>query len=235
MERERRMAEPADGPAAEHELLAIYLHDHRAGAAAALQLMRRCRRHAGPGELAATLAWLESEVDEDRRTLDAIMEGLDIGQSAWKTALSVAVERAGRLKSNGRVFKRSPLSTLLEFEAITAAVYAKRNLWLSLAALAQPSRVGDARRLGELAERANTQLERLQAHHEAVAQHAFGSGTEGVAGTSRTTASTNQPDPAPTGTQPTSDAVVDQLLADAEGGIEGSLLDAPTDAGGTPR
>jgi len=37
----------------------------------------------------------------------------------------VAAERAGRHKLNGRLIRRPPLSTLVELEALTAAVAAK--------------------------------------------------------------------------------------------------------------
>ena len=167
------MSDSTEERTAAKELLAIYLHDHRAGAAAGLQLVRRCRRNAGSGELAATLAWLETEIDEDRRTLDSIMDGLDIKQSPLKTGLSVVAERAGRFKLNGHLWKRSPLSNLLELEALAAAVYTKRNLWQSLAAVAERSIAGDSQQLGELTDRATAQLERVQAHHNDAARHAF--------------------------------------------------------------
>jgi hypothetical protein len=154
-------------------LLAVYLHDHRAGAASGLQLVRRCREHAGHGELAATLNWLETQVDQDRRALDTIIDGLDVKQSPVKNALGVMAERAGRLKLNGRLWKRSPLSTLLELEAIAAAISTKRNLWRSLSAIAERSNVGDARSLDDLIERATDQLERVQHHHDGVAVDVF--------------------------------------------------------------
>ena len=172
------MAEAAQGRGSARDLLAIYLCDHRAAAAAGLRLIRRARRQADRDEVAVTLAWLETEVDQDRRTLDSIMERLDISQSRWKTALTTAAERVARLKLNGRLVKRSPLSTLLELEALTAGVHAKRDLWQSLAAVAEQILPGGNVELAGLIDRATVQLERLQAHHDDAARHAFRPGIE---------------------------------------------------------
>jgi len=229
------MADEAQEATPARELLAIYLHDHRAGAAAGLQLVRRCRHHAGAGELASTLAWLEGEIEEEQRTLDSIMDGLEIHQSPLKTALGVAAERAGRLKLNGRLWKRSPLSTLVELEALAAAVYTKRNLWQSLAAVADQSAVGDSRRLVELIDRATIQLERVQAYHDAAARHAFDAAATGFVDEPRSETTTQQA-PGPTARAVVSQApehTIDRLLQDAEGGVEGSALDLPADADGT--
>lgn len=225
------MPETTDEPTAAAELLAIYLHDHRAGAAAGLALVRRARRQAGSGELGDTLAWLETQIDEDRRSLDSIMEGLGVSQNPLKNAISVAAERAGRLKLNGRFWKRSPLSTLLELEALAAAIYTKRNLWCSLAAVAERSSIDDPRQLEELIARSEAQLERVLTQHDDAARRIFdAAASNGVAAAPADTATTSPVPP----TQPLASPVapgddLDRVLEDAEGGIEGSLLDAPDD------
>ena len=223
------MVDEADERTREHQLLAIYLHDHRAGAAAGLQLVRRCRRHAGAGELAEMLAWLETQIDQDRRALDGIMEELDVRPSPLKSALSVAAERVGRLKLNGHLWKRSPLSTVLELEALAAAVTAKRSLWQSLSVVAERSAVGDPRRLAELVDRATVQVERVQAHHHDAARLAFaadGTDQRSIPDDRVTTGQTLASEPR--------DDLIDRMLEDAEGGIESSILDAPAGTDGTP-
>ena len=134
------------------------------------------------------------------------------------------------MKLNGRLFKRSPLSTLVELEALEAAVYAKRNLWLSLAALAKRSQIGEPPQLAGLIERATVQLERLQAHHDEAARDAL---------------ETHAP-PRPARAEPTSlpmadrtsqaasDEHLDRVLEDAEGGIDASLLGGPSEAKDSP-
>lgn len=75
-------------------------------------------------------------------------------------------ERVGRLKPNGRVLRRSPLSDLIEIEALIDAVSAKRAGWYALAASPQ---VPVASQASELITRADDQLGRLRAVHTAVA------------------------------------------------------------------
>lgn len=166
------MTDAVDEMGESGELLAIYLQDHRAGAAAGLQLMRRCRDRSG-GELADTLAWMADQTDEDRRSLDKIMEDLDVREARLKTALSVVAERVGRLKLNGHLWKRSPLSPLMELEALAAAVVTKRNLWRSLRSISGQSDLFDSSALTRLEARATEQLERIEAHHGDTARRAF--------------------------------------------------------------
>ena len=227
------MEQAAQGRGSARDLLAIYLRDHRAGAAGALRLIRRARRQADREEVAATLAWLEAEVDQDRRSLDSIMERLGISPSPWKMALATIAERAARLKLNGRLVKRSPLSTLLELEALTAGVHAKRALWQSLAAVAEQFVPGGLRELDGLIDRATVQLERLQAHHDDAARHAFGASPTEVVDERRSNIVDERRSMDASLASPAPGDAIDRLLDDAEGGIEASLLDAPTDVDGT--
>src|SRR5215207_4626546 len=102
--------------------LAIYLQDHRAGAEIGVRLATRCRDHAPDPETKAELAQLVAEVDDDRQALITIMAGLDIDPSKVKHIAGLAAERLGRLKLNGRAVRTSPLSVLLEVEAMIGAV-----------------------------------------------------------------------------------------------------------------
>jgi hypothetical protein len=117
------------------------------------------------------LVWLEAQIIEDQHTLDAMMEGLAVAQTPVKTALGVVGERVGRLKLNGRLRHRSPLSTIVELEALAAAVLTKSNLWRSLQAADQPGT--DPGLLAELIQRAANQLEAIEHHHDAAARHVF--------------------------------------------------------------
>ena len=144
--------------------LRIYLQNHEAAGRAGLDLFRRTakshqRRSYGP-ELAA----LCSEIDED---LSRLREILRERGGRLNVPLGVALqvgERIGRLKPNGRVIRRSPLSDLLEVEALQDAVHAKRAGWLALAA-AQI----DTERVPDLIERADDQIARLEVIHAEVA------------------------------------------------------------------
>src|SRR5690349_19592418 len=73
-----------------------------------------------------------------------------------KVAVAWAGEKVGRLKLNGRVVRRSPLSPLVELEAIELGIHGKRLLWLVLREQRPPG--SDAVDLGVLITRAERQL-----------------------------------------------------------------------------
>ena len=95
--------------------LAVYLRDHFAGATAGLALVRRCRREHAGTPLDTTLAGIEAQIDEDRRSLEDTMARLGIRPSGFKSALGSLGETVGRLKGNGRVISPSPSSRRCRF------------------------------------------------------------------------------------------------------------------------
>ncbi|MET9375651.1 hypothetical protein ABZX98_16065 [Streptomyces sp. NPDC002992] len=160
------------GPA----LLGIYLNDHLTGAGAGVELMRRiCRAHRGQ-DFAPQLAELAQEVSEDRRTLRTIMESLGVRPLRGRTALGQVTEKVGRLKLNGHLFSRSPLSDLLELEAMRLGVEGKAAGWRSLHALARTDARLDAAELDGLVQRARRQSQTLESLRLRVAAHVLATG-----------------------------------------------------------
>ena len=159
-------------------LLRIYLQDHYAGSVAGLARVRRSRR-ANP-DLDGLLGDIERAIIEDRHSLESIMSRLGVRQNTVKNALAAVAEVAGRLKSNGRLFRQSPSTAVVELELLAAAVLTKRNLWHSLLAIAGEREGLDAATLQNLIARATSQLEQLVAAHGPAAHRAFATGT-GVA------------------------------------------------------
>jgi hypothetical protein len=151
------------------DLLAIYLNDHLAGATGALELIRRARGSNEGTELGAYLETLAREVEEDRDELMAIMERLEIGTDRMKVAAGWAAEKAGRLKLNGRLTGYSPLSRLVELEAILLGVQGKLAAWRALRQLSPGEPRLDAERIDRLAARAERQVDEFWARHRTVA------------------------------------------------------------------
>ena len=143
-------------------LLATYLNDHLAGSTAGRDLARRlASSNRGSDFYGPATEQLADEIGEDREALLEIMRSLDVGVDHVKVAGGWTVEKLGRLKLNGRLFSYSPLSRLVELEAITLGVRGKLAMWEALAAvLAGDERL--ARVDLELAERAVAQLETLE-------------------------------------------------------------------------
>jgi hypothetical protein len=147
------------------------LQDHYAGATTGLALARRCRR-ANPG-LISVLADLEDQIADDRDALRTIMSKLGVRPSRVKAGLGAVVEVVGRLKGNGRIVRRSPLSLVVELELLHAGVITKRNLWRALLAASEWLNGLDDVELKRLAERANAQAERIVNLHFEASGRAF--------------------------------------------------------------
>jgi hypothetical protein len=155
------------------ELLAIYLNDHLAGAVAGSELARRCRRHNMASPYAITLGELSTAINEDRATLERLMSALGVAHNPAKQWGAFAAERIARLKLNGRLTSYSPLSRVVELEALTAGITAKRMLWLSLLGVADHYPALHTDELEQLVNRAEEQLEAVQRLRDMAVADAF--------------------------------------------------------------
>lgn len=155
-------------------LLGIYLNDHLAGATAGLELARRSHGRNGEGTLGTALGRLAEEIEEDRQSLVGVMQRLSVQANVAKTSFAWLAERVGRLKLNGHILSYSPLSRVEELEALRLGVEGKLCLWRTL----KDARGTDPRLEGvdldDLAHRAESQRDQLEAMRIAAAKKAFG-------------------------------------------------------------
>ncbi|MGW1772079.1 transaldolase [Streptomyces sp. NPDC002104] len=170
----------AEGESESAELLAIYLGDHYAAATGGLELFRRAANARKDEQDGHILADLAEQVDEDRDALARLMTDLDVSTSQSKTAAGWLAEKAGRLKTNGHLFSRSPLSDVLEAEAMLTGVQGKAACWRTLRALAQTDNRLDTDDLDVLLERAARQSTTLEEVRSAAASRTLGSPTQAV-------------------------------------------------------
>jgi hypothetical protein len=112
-------------------LLSIYLQDHHAAAVAGTRLARRVAT-AAPRETSEDLSSVALEIAEDLATLEKLMAQLETRPNGAKDALARVGERLGRLKLNGRLRTRSPLSDVVELETLVVGITGKEALWVSL-------------------------------------------------------------------------------------------------------
>ena len=89
-----------------------------------------------------------------------------------KEIIASALEKVGRLKRNGQLRGYSPLSRVLELEALSVGIAGKLVLWQSLQGLPLTERL---RRidLEDLIERARRQREEVEEHRQQAASQAF--------------------------------------------------------------
>jgi hypothetical protein len=166
------------------DLLHLYLDDHWAGAGAGASLAKRLHHNNRDTPWAGELAWLVEQIEADDDTLASLRRDVGADGGAVKRYGARIGERLARLKPNRRLHGYSPLSRLLEAEAMMTGVAAKQRLWASL-------RSGGAGRpqlasydLPGLDERAGEQLAVLSALHEQAAAVAFDPATQTLRGPS---------------------------------------------------
>ena len=151
-----------DSGQSEVSMLGIYLNDHLAGATAGTELAHRTARSHADGKNGGTLRRLAAEIAQDRAALLDIMAALGIKVRRYKTVAAWVGEKAGRLKFNGRLLARSPLSDLEELEMLRLGVEGKAAGWRTLRTLAETDTRLDPGRLDELISRARRQADLLE-------------------------------------------------------------------------
>jgi hypothetical protein len=121
----------------EDRLLGIYMTDHLALGQFALELARRAQRASDDAELAAALARVaEQGIAQDISLYKQMMRRLGLSWRSPKIMLAIAGERVGRAKLNGRLRRRSPLSSFEELDFLVMAIENKILLWENLRDLA---------------------------------------------------------------------------------------------------
>jgi hypothetical protein len=143
-------------------MLGVYLNDHLAGATLGTELAHRMARSHRGQEEADALRRIAAEIAQDRSSLVAIMASLGITVRAYKVGAAWIGEKAGRLKLNGRLLARSPLSDLEELELLRLGVEGKAAGWRTLRARADTDARLDSGNLDELIARASSQAGQLE-------------------------------------------------------------------------
>ncbi|QIX27108.1 hypothetical protein ncot_11260 [Nocardioides sp. JQ2195] len=151
------------------EVLEGHLQHHWTGATGGVAFFDRVARTLPDREAAAQVRDIAREVNDDRESLRRIMVSLGFPPSRTGALVARAGEWVGRFKPNGRVISRSPLTDVLELEALRDAVSAKRIGWQLLRELAEHDGRIDPRHVQGLLDRADSQLDRLQQLHLQVA------------------------------------------------------------------
>ena len=191
----------------DQKLLSIYLNDHLAGSTVGVELAKRSvssNRGTPYGEL---FEWLVQQIAEDRRSLIGLMSRLGIRRDPLKQAVGWSLEKAGRLKLNGRLTEYSPLSRLVELEGLWTGVNGKLSLWRALIAVADEDPRLDALWLIELEARAHEQLGRIDKHRDSAARDAFFGGQR----------SEVRPGPSPGSSSPTSGSATTSVESSSSG------------------
>jgi hypothetical protein len=155
--------------------LAVYLHDHRAGAAAAIELLDHLEQAHADTPIGPFAAALRSEVAADIRELEELMGRAGIGPSLARNAGAWLTTKLAELKLRIDDPADGALRLLESLETLALGIDGKRALWNALAAASHQApalRGVDYVRLAQRAEvqRGLVEVQRLSAAQAALQQ-----------------------------------------------------------------
>jgi hypothetical protein len=167
------------GAVAHPDLLAVYVNDHLASAAGGIELVTRMIGAHRGSRFEPQLRQLLDELRQEKSDLTAVARALDLPVRQYKQVAVWVAEKASRLKLNGHLVSRSPLSSLVEFEFLASAVRGKRSGFETLRIAATVDERIDPVLLDALIAQANRQYLWLTGARREVAAEVFG-GDPGV-------------------------------------------------------
>jgi hypothetical protein len=155
------------------KLLGIYLNDHLAGSVVGGRLAQRIVQQNEGNDYGNGIAGIAREIEQDKATLQQLMDRLGVEQQRARMAMAWVTEKAMRLKPNGSLFGYSPLSRVMELETLTMGITGKLELWRSMEAVENGGITGfDFARLAQRAEAQRDVVEdlRVRAAREALSE-----------------------------------------------------------------
>lgn len=139
--------------------LAVYLQDHLAGSAAAVEILRGLRDEHEGQPLGRFASDILSEVERDRAVLETIIERVGGGTSPLKETTAWLSAKLSRFKL-GRELS-DELGVLEALEVVALGILGKRALWDALSAIGADARLRGLD-LSHLIERAVSQHDRVE-------------------------------------------------------------------------
>ncbi len=149
----------------------VYLNDHLAGSVAAVEIAKRLANENPGTELGQFLQNFSSEVEEDRRTLEGLMDAAGTSPNPVKQAGAWLGEKLSRLKFGTEA---KDLANLLSIEALCMGVEGKILLWTALREVARDHEALSGTDFDKLTSRAEAQKDGLERHRRDLARRALG-------------------------------------------------------------
>jgi hypothetical protein len=155
-----------------HTSLDVYLNDHLAGSTMGRDLAGQIQSQTDGTPLGDVMAAIAAEIDEDRATLEALMERLGTTANPIKQSITWLTEKVARLKFSGATMRDRDLGTFLALETLSLGVEGKRALWEALATAGGVPALDDLD-LQELIRRAERQRATIERERLALAPRAL--------------------------------------------------------------
>ena len=154
------------------DFLGLYLSDHLTGATAGAERIERMAADFVDTPVFAALSELAAEIRGEHLYVQHLIGELGLRRRPIAEAVSWVGERVGRLKANGSLLKRSPMTLVLEAELMRSAVIGKLGMWQTLDDNAEGLGL-DAEQFREFAQKAEHQREVLDTVHSYARSRAF--------------------------------------------------------------
>jgi hypothetical protein len=116
----------------DHRYLVVHLRDHHALLIALRELCHRMASSSPVDAERALAGRILEDAESDRRELGVVLHGFSSAPSRARTAAVRVGERIGRLKPNGTLLRRSPMTSVVELEGCQLLLESVRALWLGL-------------------------------------------------------------------------------------------------------
>ena len=156
---------------ASDKYLHIYLSDHLAGSSVGIEVAKRAAKSNADNDIGHYLREAVFLIEEDRVTLEQVMDLVGAPRRQWKLAAAWVGEKVGRLKLNGEITAYSPLSRVVELETLSLGIRGKRAMWQALSEIRDPRL--DPIDLDELIARADAQYKGVELQRRKAAVMAF--------------------------------------------------------------
>ncbi|HEX3834825.1 MAG TPA: hypothetical protein VHW04_22765 [Solirubrobacteraceae bacterium] len=149
--------------------LDVYLNDHLAGARFGSDLARRLAARMG----GATMNALAAEIEEDRQTLQQLMDRLGASRNSIKEAVTWIAEKVSHVKLSGFSGGHREFGLFMALETLSLGIEGKGALWVALADVADHYPELREFDLAALRERAEAQRRVVEAERAGAARRAF--------------------------------------------------------------
>ncbi len=154
------------------DALGHYLRIHLTGSAGGIELFGRGERMADP-HARTVLGDIRGELVVERRQQLQMARRIGVRPAPLLALAAQVGERVSRLKPNGDPVRRTPVSDLVDLEAMRTAVSGKIAGWEALLSVADRHEGLDRAELTDLAHQGRRQLDQLSELHVAAAARAL--------------------------------------------------------------
>ena len=155
--------------------LDIYLNDHLAGSVMAIEIAKRLATENAKTDLGHFMESFLAEVEEDKQTLEGLMDTVGASRNPVKQAGAWLGEKFTRLKLGT---SEKDLANLISVETLCMGIQGKIYLWTSLAKVAPAHQALSGTDFDSLLKRAQVQQDGMERHRLELAQAALVTGAK---------------------------------------------------------